>query len=150
MQVIVILHDENLPQGLWKLEKVKVVMYDRDGEIRAATVRLPTGNGVLCRPVQLLYPLEIRDDSNDGDSSDSLEGPIQNNRQACDSEGVSQSVAHPGEQDLVSGEARANNCPEIVDTSCRRSQRTATLEARDRLKALSIQDSEMNTVNPES
>ena len=60
---VVIIHDESLPRGFWKLARVEKVVCGRDVRIRAATVRLSSGQGILHRPVQLIYPLEVHDDS---------------------------------------------------------------------------------------
>ena len=60
---VVIVHDEHLPRGLWKLGKIKTVMKGRDGQIRGATVKMANKDGrevLLSRPIQLLYPLEVR------------------------------------------------------------------------------------------
>ena len=60
---VVIVHDEHLPRGLWKLGKIISVMKGRDGLIRGATVQMAASNGrkaVLNRPIQLLYPLEVQ------------------------------------------------------------------------------------------
>ena len=60
---IVIVHDEHLPRGLWKLGKVETLREGQDGHIRAATVKMGASDGrkvLLNRPVQLLYPLEVR------------------------------------------------------------------------------------------
>jgi hypothetical protein len=59
---VVIVHDDNLPRGLWKLGKVEELFPGRDGKIRGAAVKLPsTGrqHSTLNRPIQLLYPLEV-------------------------------------------------------------------------------------------
>jgi len=37
---VVIVHDEHLPRGLWKLGRIQEVMKGRDGQIRGATVKL--------------------------------------------------------------------------------------------------------------
>ena len=48
---------ENLPRGAWKLGKIIKLIESEDGEIRAATLLLPTRSTVN-RPINLLYPLE--------------------------------------------------------------------------------------------
>lgn len=60
---VVVVHDEHLPRGLWKLEKIVSVMKGRDGCIRGATVKIGNKDGhkvLLNRPIQLLYPLEVQ------------------------------------------------------------------------------------------
>ena len=59
---VVVVHDESLPRGFWKLAKVESVITGQDGKVRGATIRLPTKNRqptLLRRPLQLLYPLEV-------------------------------------------------------------------------------------------
>ena len=60
---IVIVHDENQPRGLWKLGKVEELMPGADGNVRGAFIRVHSGgkrSGILKRPIQRLYPLEVR------------------------------------------------------------------------------------------
>ena len=55
---IVVVHDENLPRGLWKLGRVEELVIGADGNIRAAVVRLSTRgfrSATLKRPVQRLF-----------------------------------------------------------------------------------------------
>ena len=61
---VVVVHDENLPRGFWKLGRVEEVIAGRDGRVRGAAVRLASRKRqqtLIHRPIQLLYPLEIRD-----------------------------------------------------------------------------------------
>ena len=59
---IVIIKDEQLPRGQWKLGVVQTLLTGQDGQTRAATVKLASSgrqHPLLRRPIQLLYPLEI-------------------------------------------------------------------------------------------
>eukprot|EP00731_Ephydatia_muelleri_P014947 Em0008g667a len=59
---IVIVHDESIPRGFWKLGQVQEVHSGPDGLPRSALVRVVTRDRqhtLLKRPLQLLYPLEI-------------------------------------------------------------------------------------------
>ena len=56
---MVVVHDVSLPRGFWKLGKIEKVIPGRDGRVHGAMVRLSTGSGVLRRPIQLLYLLEV-------------------------------------------------------------------------------------------
>lgn len=59
---VVVVHDEHLPRGLWKLGVVQEIIQGRDGKIRGALVKMAKRDrqkDVLRRPIQLLYPLEI-------------------------------------------------------------------------------------------
>ena len=61
---VVIVHDEALPRGLWKLGQIQEVFIGRDGLPRSALVRVATRDRqhtLLKRPLQLLYPLEIHE-----------------------------------------------------------------------------------------
>ena len=60
---VVIVHDEHLPRGLWRLGKITSVRKGQDGQVRGATVKIANSDGqkvLLNRPIQLLYPLEVR------------------------------------------------------------------------------------------
>ena len=60
---MVIVKDEHLPRGLWKLGLVQEIMRGRDGQTRAAIVKVASHDRqhlILKRPIQLLYPLEIQ------------------------------------------------------------------------------------------
>lgn len=54
---IVIVKDEHLPRGLWKLGTVQKVMKGRDGLIRVQVVKVASRERQHF--IQLLYPLEI-------------------------------------------------------------------------------------------
>ena len=60
---IVLLHDDALPRSFWKLARVQELITGRDGRTRGAVIKVPASNGkitTLRRPLQLLYPLEIK------------------------------------------------------------------------------------------
>ena len=60
---IVIVHDENYPRGLWKLGKIESLLPGTDGNVRGAFVRVHSSGQhsiLLKRPIQRLYPLEVR------------------------------------------------------------------------------------------
>ena len=59
---MVIVHDDSLPRGLWKLGRIQEVIPGADGLPRSALVRVASRDRqhtLRKRPVQLLYPLEI-------------------------------------------------------------------------------------------
>ena len=58
---IVIIHDENLPRGLWKLGRVEKLMVGTDGKVWCAEVRISASGRssiTMKRPLQRLYPIE--------------------------------------------------------------------------------------------
>ena len=63
---IVVVHDESQPRACWRLGKVERLINGEDGNVRGAIVRIsPKGKRptTLKRSVRLLYPLEVRSDS---------------------------------------------------------------------------------------
>lgn len=75
---VVIVHDHTLPRGLWKLGRIQEVFPGRDDLPRSALVRVATRNRqhtLLKRPLQLLYPLEIRECESVEASSDNVPPP---------------------------------------------------------------------------
>lgn len=59
---VVIVHNDTLPRGPWKLGQVQKVLTGCDGQPRAAVVRVASRDCqhvILKRLLQLLYPLEI-------------------------------------------------------------------------------------------
>ena len=53
----VVLVKENLPRGSWKIAKISSLIEGRDGLIRSAKIKIPSGK-ILVRPINSLYPLE--------------------------------------------------------------------------------------------
>lgn len=75
----VVVYDETQPKGLWRLGRVESLIHSFDGVIRAARVEVLTKGGrktSLNRPIQHLYPLEVRDqeskETQDGRTSDPI------------------------------------------------------------------------------
>ena len=61
---VVIVHEDNVKRGNWKMAVVEELIARRDGVVRGARVRLAQkGRAVfLSRPVQKLYPTEVKHD----------------------------------------------------------------------------------------
>ena len=73
-----IVEDDHLPRGQWKLGMVQEIMKGQDGLTRAAVVKIASRDrqhSVLRRPIQLLYPLEIHCESTEPSPSESLSNP---------------------------------------------------------------------------
>ena len=59
---IVVIYDESLPRGQWRLGRIEQVIEGSDGHARGVRVRTQTKTGrptILQHPIQLLYPVKI-------------------------------------------------------------------------------------------
>ena len=59
---MVIIHDET-PRGMWRVGIIEKELKGKDQETRGVVVRVKSGQGpssFLKRPIQRLYPLEVR------------------------------------------------------------------------------------------
>ena len=63
---VVIIHDSDQPRGFWRLGRVQELLDGRDGRVRGAKLRVARKGrySTLHRPLQLLYPLEIKTSGN--------------------------------------------------------------------------------------
>ena len=132
---VVIVHDDT-PRGLWRLGIIERLIKGRDSQVRGAVVRVKPGqspSSFLRRPVQRLFPLEVRqsersenlDHSNEtGSFSDQQEPHTERNQDISNSAGV---VDLPEETDNshLDDTSRVMRCP----------QRRAATEARDKIVA---------------
>ena len=61
---IVVVHNDDKPRGFWRLARVEDLITGRDGQVRGAVLRVHSKNNhsttTLRRPIQRLYPLEVR------------------------------------------------------------------------------------------
>ena len=60
---VVVVRDDTLPRSFWKLGRIQDVITGRDGVIRGAAVKVASRDRqftLLWRPIQHLYPLEIK------------------------------------------------------------------------------------------
>ena len=55
---VVLVHEENLPRGSWKVGRIHELNPSRDDLIRSAKIQLPN-KSMLTRPVNKLYPIEV-------------------------------------------------------------------------------------------
>ena len=117
---VVVVHDENLPRGFWRLGRIEEVISGRDGRVRGATVRLASRNRqktLLHRPIQLLYPLEIHDAHSD-------------------------SSARPTGESQNSSQILTDTEPQQEEGARRRSKRISANSSDDRRRALLLQSEE--------
>ena len=108
-----VVHDEHLPHGLWKLGVIQETIQGRDGKIRGASIKVAKRDkqqDILQYPIQLLYPLEI---SSPLGETESREEPTDD-----------QSHSHPNPNDTQSDSSQ--------QTSPRRSHRAAAQQADHR------------------
>ena len=66
---LVLVHDETHPKSYWKMGKVKRLLMSKDGQSRGAEARVQgrgwSEGGLLRRPLQLFYPLEVSCSTNE-------------------------------------------------------------------------------------
>jgi hypothetical protein len=72
---IVLVRDEDIPRGSWKIARVQRLHNSSDGKVRAAEIMLPFGR-IINRTVNFLYPLEIESDAigEDGPTEADIDG----------------------------------------------------------------------------
>ena len=95
---VVIVKDDG-PRIMWRLAKVVALKSSRDGEIRSATLRMADRDRKtteLCRPIEDLYPLELKCDTSQSTVPDSVSEKIDlfdvdDGASACESNSDSES-----------------------------------------------------------
>ena len=131
---VVIVHSADQPRGFWKLGRVKEVLIGKDEKIRGAVVRVADKGRqakLLQRPLQLLYPLEIRSPSSESEAEGG--DPNQHSRVAVS----------PGHGEDLRQETPPDDCTQVqLQKPPRRSGRAAAFEARDRLMAQALSQTE--------
>lgn len=58
---VVVIHDGNAKRLMWSTGVVKQLLTGRDGRIRSALVKIPSGT-IISRAIQSLYPIELQED----------------------------------------------------------------------------------------
>ena len=56
-------YDEGHPRGLWRLGRIEELILGADGKIRGVRVKVVSKGGqvkIIQRPIQHIYPLEVR------------------------------------------------------------------------------------------
>ena len=127
---VVIVHDEHLPRGLWKLGRIQETLKGRDGQIRGAKVKMAKRDrqhDLLHQPIQLLYPIEAC--SHPDFTATATEDPNQ----------LSGAVS-PSESESTDRQENTRNCiPDTVREKQRCSQRATAQQADERRKACMYQ-----------
>ena len=97
---VVIVYEENVKQGFWKIGKVEEVIQGRDGVVRGAKVGVITKGKlvVINRPVQKLYPLEekaqtLKPSSGEEQEVNKSGGQINKRRAVVDARGTPRRAA---------------------------------------------------------
>ena len=65
---VVTVYDEGHPRGLWRLGRIEELIPSADGKIRGVRVKVVSKGGqvkIIRRPIQHIYPLEVRSRSTD-------------------------------------------------------------------------------------
>ena len=118
-----VVHNESLPRGLWKLGRIQEIITGRDGKIRGAIVKVASQNRqhpLLRRPIQVLYPLEVHSQE---------KAPAATVSDDCEPETQSQENSVPTEPPQSPPEQEPRRC----------SQRSAATRANDRRKACMLE-----------
>lgn len=129
---VVVVHSDDKRRGFWNTGRVEEVIPGRDGEIRAAVVRVYTGQKntkLLNRPIQKLYPIEV---SRDPPTQSPLE-ESNCNLSPEETEDLGDVCEQPSEEE---GPNARSTVPE--DPPSRRSKRSAAVSARDMIKIQSL------------
>ena len=90
---VVTVYDEGHPRGLWRLGRIEDLIQGADGKVRGVYVKVMSKKGyakVLRRPIQHIYPLEVRHEipdheqaSTSSSSRDSAERQLNSGFQCC-------------------------------------------------------------------
>ena len=57
------IHDDNHPRGMWRLGQIAELIASAGGQVQGVRVRVVSKGGqlkIINRPIQHLYPLEVR------------------------------------------------------------------------------------------
>ena len=111
---VILIHEDNIKRGLWKLGVVETLIPSKDGQVRGAVVRKAGGGKRerLNRPISKLYPLEIV------------------NRENGKKEGKVESVMQKDEMNLGRNKNGEKIGMERVNEACARPSRAAAKDAR--------------------
>ena len=130
---VVIIHDDNLPRGMWNLCRVKELLVGNDGEVRGAVLRV-AGQGrrarCLRRPEQKLYPLEMSTQDKETETS-----PEPTGNPPAEPDDLTQEAEHPSSGISLQLDG-------VPPPSTGRPRRAAALEARARVLALILDEDE--------
>ena len=92
---IVLIYDKVQPRHLWKLGRVWSLIRSKDGSVRAAKVKCGVSGNIISRPVNKLYPIELRKSSHEDNgeaityekkNNDSIDNELNENHSNMSSE----------------------------------------------------------------
>ena len=70
---VVTIYDDNHQRGMWRLGRIEELIPGADGQVRGVRVRVVSKGGqlkIINRPIQHLYPLEVRSEHSDSISTE--------------------------------------------------------------------------------
>ena len=114
---VVVVRSAEQPRAFWKLGRIQEILVGRDSETRGAVLKTVGRGGratTLQPPVQLLYPLEVHQETNTGDTAQRPGWTISPN---------------------VETERLQEGQEPTIDTTARRPRRDAAIQARDKILA---------------
>ncbi|KAK6765170.1 hypothetical protein RB195_025203 [Necator americanus] len=103
---IVLINEPILPRNLWKMGRIHDLTMSSEGVIREAVIMLPS-HRQICRPINLLVPLELEDEKRKNENS-----PVQVQEPKSASSSTSTERIHESE-----------NCPESIPSSNKQTSR---------------------------
>lgn len=128
---VVVIHSDEKKRGFWNLGKVEEKVKGQDEQVRGAVVRVYTGqrkSKLIGRPVQRLYPLELRVQSNQREDHESSAEELNTNQESGENAQTKMHAVESGDESVVNEQPR----------ELRRSARTASVKAKDGIFAQSI------------
>ena len=137
---VVIVHDDQ-PRGQWRLAIVQRLLRGIDGEVRSASVKTQSKKGrsqILKRPIQKLYPLEVRSSEMTSQKEITSQQEMTSQREFTSQEITSQreitSQEMTSQSESNTQVSHTKECPDRVME--RPPKRQAAQEARVRMIAL--------------
>ena len=140
---VVIVH-EDTQRGMWRLGIVEETLTGKDGETRGAVVRVKAGRGAssfLRRPIQRLYPLEVRHEEEITECNSTTESnpatviEQDSNNINKDDDPVDEELLVPTIDSVSPQNTTSSKSQEPLNPPTSRPRRRAATEARDLIVA---------------